>query len=98
MLRIQGRELRHLRVPALSERRRRRVVLGSRLARARVERVTGAEAGRHFQQVCHPQLGQLQPARFQVLGRLALAAPVGPRRRTTSSHRTPRFLALYRIT
>ncbi|WP_210608836.1 hypothetical protein [Streptomyces rhizosphaericus] len=79
VLRIQDRRIRDLGVPALGERRG--VVLGLPLARTWERRVTGAEAGHHFQQMRHPQLGELQPALFQVLGRLALAAPVGPRRR-----------------
>lgn len=80
VLRVQRRKLRHLHVPALSERRRRRGAPGPWLTQARVERVTGAESSRYFQQMCHPQLGQLELARFQVHGRLALG-PVGSRRR-----------------
>jgi hypothetical protein len=40
--------------------------------------------GRDFQQVSHPQLGQLAAARLQVLRGPGLAAPIGPGRRRHS--------------
>ena len=79
VLGIKRLQLRNLGPAAAGQRRGGRVVLRLRLSRPGLQRVPAAESRRDLQQVRHPQLGQLPPARLQVTRQLGLAAPVGPR-------------------